>query len=1638
MKKLLLGLFLLAAALQAAGHEPMPHSGGPLFVENRGQWEDVVRFKSEYRGGALFFERDAVTFVMQDREQVEEIMGRKFSAPSETPAGRMVDMYAYRVRFAGCLPDVRLYGIGRHREYHNYYLGNDPERWAAGVPLFDTLCYEQLYKGVDLLYYIEKSSYKYAFHVAPHARPEQIALHYEGADRLTVCGGNLVVRIGEHEAVELRPYAYQSTDDGGRQEVACRYERKGATVRFRLGEYDHSRQLVIDPVLVFCSYTGSFADNWGYTATYDRHGNMYGGGSVFSNGYPVSIGAYQMDYGGGSSDIAIMKFSSKGDSLLFSTYLGGRKSEVPHSLVVNDNDELYLLASTSSRDFPVTYHAYDTLFHWSTPPDTFVLTNVIYYLGGIDIAISKFSADGRRLLASTYFGGSGPDGLATDISLRKNYADEVRGEIMVDAYSNVYIVSSTASPNLPVSATAFQKKYGGGGQDGCIAKFSYDLRHLIWCSYLGGDSADAAYSMVLDDENNLYVCGGTRSRNLPVTKGALQPLYGGGETDGYIACISTNGNQLKALTYFGKSGFDQTYLIKMDQSNYVYVMGLTDAAGSAWVYNAKWSVNNGGQVLAKMYPGLDKLVWSTAFGTGKVGPDISPTALMVDLCHQVYVSGWGSPNVNAHVGNTQCGTRGLPVSADAMRFITDNNDFYFLSLNADASNMIYGTFFGGSRSAEHVDGGTSRFDRKGVIYQAICASCGGNNDLPVTRGVVGPRNNSMNCNLGVVKMDFNIREVVADFSIPNVICAPDTIHCRNSSRMVDSLTTSYRWDFGDGSFSTEKSPVHEYRRSGTYRVRLVVSDSSSCNLHDTLERDLVVLSSTFDTLPDQFICKGDFVQIGLQPASSSNITYRWYPAKGLSSTIISNPIASDTVSRTYYLLISDGFCTDTLRIRVQVTDISLEVEPDVTLCAGDTLRLLPKASEAEEYHWSTSPNFFFDLNDDVHKPGLVLDSWYEGTYYIRVSTGRCTLTDSVRVSSSSVAVTLPSDRLVCQGDTFCVAAEVRQGGSLGVCWFTWDSPGKIIYGAHSDSACFIAEGSGPLSLCVTNGFGCTGGDTMHITADSLLVETKVTPVRCHGERNGEILVRVFSGQPPFSYAWTPAAGSGAHLTGLAPGAYRLRLEDAAGCSMEREITVTEPAPLAVSVADSQTLVPCGIRCTGFLEMAVGGGVPPYQYGWTHGDTSLRADSLCPGTYRFYVEDARQCVDTVTLEIKDTSDMKAEAQVTDILCHGRCDGAIRITASGASPLQYQWSDGQTQAERKGLCAGAYRVLVTDARYCRRNLFPEVREPDSLLLDSADCRPPLCYGQQNGQIAAWMKGGRPPYLFIWDGQQGGHVCSGLAAGNHRLRCVDANGCVFDTVLFLRQQDSLEGRLQVSKVPCVEVCNGEAEAFVAGGVPPYSYHWSSGDSTAAVQGLCYGEGLLEVTDANGCQYTIRFFVDDSNTFPSPVKAWADRYLIYANETVDLYATELGPGFTYRWTPPEPLSSVQGSHVQAAPEDSTTFMVTVEDTFGCRRTDTVRIGVIHIYCEHPYVFVPNTFSPNGDGINDVLYVRGDWVESLHFAIYDRWGEKMFETDNQHRGWDGTCRGKPCEQGVYVYYLEVHCKGQTKNLLKGNVTLVR
>jgi hypothetical protein len=254
----------------------------------------------------------------------------------------------------------------------------------------------------------------------------------------------------------------------------------------------------------------------------------------------------------------------------------------------------------------------------------------------------------------------------------------------------------------------------------------------LFSTYLGGNKDDAAFVLSLNPLNNdIYVAGATASTNFPGAAGAgrLYTGYQGGAVDGFVAQLTNTGSLVKS-TYVGTAGHDVIFGVQFDKMGFPYIMGTTSSVFP--IINAAFkSQPSGKQFISKLQPDLSGYVYSTNFGTVNSTPNISPTAFLVDRCENVYVSGWG--------GNTNRGTNdvpgyqpfsttsGLSVTPNAIQSTTDGGDFYFFVLEKNATSQLYGSFFGqnGGQYGEHVDGGTSRFDANGVIYQSLCANCGG-------------------------------------------------------------------------------------------------------------------------------------------------------------------------------------------------------------------------------------------------------------------------------------------------------------------------------------------------------------------------------------------------------------------------------------------------------------------------------------------------------------------------------------------------------------------------------------------------------------------------------------------------------------------------------------------------------------------------------------------------------------------------------------------------------------------------------------------------------------------------------------------------------------------------------------------------
>ena len=362
------------------------------FVPNLGQWGEPFQFRASLPYAAVFFDKSGYVVNMLDPQAMADFHPALSNGTS--PVSRPIRAAAYRVVFEASDALSHYFPLGEaFPHYYNYYLSSDVSAWRSGVPVYPALHRPSLYPGVDFTVSQSEGYVKYEFHIAPDADPSLIRMRYEGVRSLTLSSNHLVIDNHIARVVELAPYAYQISPQGDTLSVECHYKLDKNVVSFSLGRYDHSLPLVIDPVVVFSSYSGSTADNWGYTATYDAHGNLYGGGIAFGTGYPITFGAYQTQFctsaSGTTTDVAITKFDSAGTNIFYSTYLGGSYVDIPHSLYVNDNDELYVFGTTASPDFPVTPDAFDTSFNHGTPV---TLSTSLAFPLGADVFVARFSA----------------------------------------------------------------------------------------------------------------------------------------------------------------------------------------------------------------------------------------------------------------------------------------------------------------------------------------------------------------------------------------------------------------------------------------------------------------------------------------------------------------------------------------------------------------------------------------------------------------------------------------------------------------------------------------------------------------------------------------------------------------------------------------------------------------------------------------------------------------------------------------------------------------------------------------------------------------------------------------------------------------------------------------------------------------------------------------------------------------------------------------------------------------------------------------------------------------------------------------------------------------------------------------------
>lgn len=1648
------------------------------YVENKGQWHDNVEYKLNLNDGALFFEKTCLTFNFIDPNGMNYSTAHHGSEGSGSADFKAA--HAYKVIFKGANSDPKIFAESPTSDYENYYIGKDQSRWASHVNKFRKLSYQELYTAIDLTYYSDEKGIKYDFILHPGSNYRDIDLEYIGTDMLFIENEDLVISTTVNVLRERKPYAYQ-VFDGDTIDVSCNYVLKKNRLSFEFPQgYDKTKDLIIDPSLVFSTYTGSTGDNWGFTATWDYDDNVYSGGIVFATGYPTNTGAYQIIFAGGTApiygssyyadgcDVGIIKYNQTGNIKLFATYLGGGDGqEMPHSLVVTELNELVIMGTTGSPDFPVTAGAYQTTFAGG---DSVVYDNVIGFHGGVDVFVSKLSEDGSQLLGSTYVGGSGNDGLNFKLSytipdpvsginfvemhgndsLYFNYGDGARGEVIVDNKNMIYVGTNTFSTDFPAGINPGFQTASGGGQDGIVFKLNADLTQMFWSSYLGGNLDDAIFSLSLSNIEEVLVAGGTVSHNFPVTFGSYNTTHNGGSTDAFVSKLNMDGNNLIASTYFGSNVYDNAYFVRTDREDNVFICGQTKASGTTLIQNAIYNVPNSGQFITKFNPNLSSVVWSTQFGTGNGRPNISITAFAVDVCDRVYLSGWGREWVYSYY-NAQgqyyqwtdvYGTKGMTVTPDAIQSITDGQDFYVLVLSEDASELEYASFFGevhynscGYSGHDHVDGGTSRFDKKGHVIQSVCASCGGCQQFPTSPnpGVWSTTNDATNCNNAVFKIRIIENLAQANFDPVPIGCAPYTVNFNSTSQ-----GSTHVWNFGDGSpQSTSLNPNHTYVHGGTYTVSLIVGDPLSCNYYDTIQRVITVVEPGQSNLPDLQVCPGHSIIIGPPGSYPAGTGFSWTAGTNLSNYSIKNPVASPSQT-TDYLLIASGVCVDSVwqTVVVYEPDIDLFAYSDTLICPGGTANLFATSSgTVDSWQWSNSPSFTSILSINQN---LSVSPTNNTVYYVRARENVCNtfLTESVIVNVHAFNYSISPDQIICPGNSTNLI--INNQNSADVLSYSWQPASQIISGANTASPVV-----GPLSntiyyVTITNQMGCTTTSDVMVNLDNLIINSPVlTHNPCFNNCFGTASVTA-SGIPPYNYHWSTGELNSS-IANLCAGTYTVTVTDGNQCTTTTIVTIDQPNQLLASFINVISPVCDGVGY-GSATITPTGGTSPYTYHWTYGGNQAVNNQCLTGTNTVSVTDANNCVLVESVFMPSPSTLTSViSDYSMVKCYNDCNGSITINASlGLPPYQYHWSNGMSGSTITGLCPGSYTVTIVDAENCVSHQYLFINQPDLLAANILVSSPIACFGQ-TGNLNLSVTGGTYPFTFQWSDGSAQQTLNGVEVGEYLVTVTDANNCENLTSLNLTQPPLLVLDTTIRNMLCNRVCNGQILTFVDGGTAPYYYNWSNGTHQSNALNLCAGDYELVMRDDNDCAITQNFEIINLGYVPD-LDVSASAIEIFEGEQISLVAFSSQTG-TYSWNNSNYLNHSNIPNPIATPDKDVLFEVAFRDENGCVSVDSIRIKVKEVICGDPYIFVPNAFTPNFDGNNDYFkpYYPLTLVTDIYFAVFDRWGAVIYETnDIDAQGWNGTYKGEKIPTDVYVYLLKAKCINGDVFEHQGNVTLLR
>jgi gliding motility-associated-like protein len=557
-----------------------------------------------------------------------------------------------------------------------------------------------------------------------------------------------------------------------------------------------------------------------------------------------------------------------------------------------------------------------------------------------------------------------------------------------------------------------------------------------------------------------------------------------------------------------------------------------------------------------------------------------------------------------------------------------------------------------------------------------------------------------------------------------------------------------------------------------------------------------------------------------------------------------------------------------------------------------------------------------------------------GTYSVTVTDGNnCTATQTVTVNNvSNLNITAIVTDAICANSNGSI--DITVTGGSGSYTYAWSN--------QATTEDLAGLSAGVYTVTVTDGV-CSGNYTvtvLDIPAISLNINT--TNSDC-GQSNGSISVAAFGGTGNYTYQWSTGA-TGAGINDIPAGAYSVTVTDANGCTVEKLISIDDNNVHAIDA--TLTHATCGNN-DGSITLSITGGQGPFTYQWSHGATTRDIFDLAPGIYVVTVYDANGCAATGIYTINTSTEIYINANRYDALCFGDANGSISVTATGGSgSYSFEWSNTATTQSITGLAAGTYQVTATDINGCSATTIVLIEQPDLLVASIqtsvyAGGNGVSCSGAQDGNLDLTVQGGTFPYDYLWNTNATTQDLSGVGAGTYSVTVTDANGCTTEATAEITEPNPLNNTLTAGtysggyNVSCNGARDGSITAATTGGTEPYSYEWSTGETTSAINEVGAGTYSVTVTDANGCTAVSTITLNQPETLTATAQATEPTCGDSDNGSIDLTVTGGTPNYTYQWS--------NGNTTEDITQlPSGTYSVIVTDANGCTAEAGATITII------------------------------------------------------------------------------------------------